>query len=143
MNWGYKIIIFYSVFVIGILFMVFKSSTQKMDLVTTDYYAKELKYQDKIDEVNRTNALSEEVKYTIENNAITITLPKDFDGKQVNGKVDLYCPSDAKKDVTQAFEGMNKEVKLLFVKNTKGMYELQVTWQANNLTYYYQKKIFI
>jgi nitrogen fixation protein FixH len=123
--------------------MVFKSSTQKMDLVTTDYYAKELKYQDKIDEVNRTNALSEEVKYTIGNNAITIILPKDFEGKQVNGKIDLYCPSDETKDISQAFNGTNKQLSIPFVKTTKGLYELQITWQVDKVNYYYQKKIFI
>jgi hypothetical protein len=61
MNWGYKILFVYAIFITGILFMVFKSATQKMDLVTPDYYAKELKYQEKIDESNRVNALSEEL----------------------------------------------------------------------------------
>ncbi|MBL0145087.1 MAG: FixH family protein [Chitinophagaceae bacterium] len=82
MNWGYKILIVYGAFVAGILFMVFKSSTSKMDLVTTDYYAKELKYQDKIDEKGRTNALSEEVKYELADNKIIVHLPKDFAGKK-------------------------------------------------------------
>ena len=53
MNWGYKILLVYLIFILGILFMVFKSSTQKTDLVTTDYYAKELKYQEKIDEMKQ------------------------------------------------------------------------------------------
>ena len=49
MNWGYKILFVYIAFIAGILLMVFKSSTQKRDLVTADYYAKELKYQERID----------------------------------------------------------------------------------------------
>ena len=43
MSWGTKILIVFILFVGGILFMVIKSSIQKTDLVTTDYYAKELK----------------------------------------------------------------------------------------------------
>ena len=58
MNWGYKILFVYIAFVAGILAMVFGSSSQKVDLVTPDYYAKELKYQDKIDELGRVAALS-------------------------------------------------------------------------------------
>ena len=143
MNWGYKIVIFYSVFVVGILFMVFKSSTQKMDLVTTDYYAKELKYQDKIDEINRTNKLSEEVKYEIKADKILVTLPKDFLDKQVKGSLDLYCPSDARKDITQKFEGQNVQLIIPLTATTKGMYELHLFWQVNGENYYYEKKIFI
>lgn len=143
MSWGYKISIFYGLFVAGILYMVIQSSSQKMDLVTTDYYAKELKYQETIDEINRTNALSEEVKYNVNSDEITITLPKDFLGKQVNGSVNLYCPSDAKKDINHAFDGNALQVKLPMTKYTKGLYELQVTWYADRLKYYYKTKIFI
>ena len=53
MNWGYKILLVFAVFVAGILFLVYKSSNQKMDLVTTDYYEKELKYQQKIDAMDK------------------------------------------------------------------------------------------
>ena len=50
MNWGYKILMVYVIFIAGILLLVFKSSSQNQDLVTEDYYEQELKYQQKIDE---------------------------------------------------------------------------------------------
>jgi len=90
MNWGYKIFIVYGVFVAGILFMVVKSSSQQMDLVTTDYYEKELKYQDKIDEAARTNALSENIRYEIKDQHIILFFPKDFSGKKITGKAGFY-----------------------------------------------------
>ena len=76
MNWGYKILIVYAVFVTGIVFMVYKSSNEKMDLVTADYYGKELKFQQQIDETKRTDALSEEVRYEVKNNRLLIYFPK-------------------------------------------------------------------
>ena len=72
MNWGYKILAVYLVFVAGIVVMVYKSSTQKIDLVTTDYYAKELKYQERIDAVKRTTALSGKVRYEVKENTILL-----------------------------------------------------------------------
>ena len=51
MNWGHKIIAVYVVFIAGMIFLVFKSSRQNIELVTEDYYAKELVYQQKIDEL--------------------------------------------------------------------------------------------
>src|SRR6188472_4026299 len=103
MNWGYKIFIVYGIFVAGILCMVFKSSSRKMDLVTTDYYAKELKYQEKIDETKRTNALSEDIRYEIKEDHIALYFPKDFVGKKISGKAELYCPADEDRDITQDF----------------------------------------
>ena len=64
MNWGYKILMVYILFVAGIMVMVFMSSTQNTDLVTTDYYEKELVYQQKIDQISRTSALSAKVAIT-------------------------------------------------------------------------------
>jgi hypothetical protein len=141
MNWGYKILFVYAIFITGILFMVFKSSTQKMDLVTTDYYAKELKYQEKIDESNRVNALSEELQYQIKDNAITINFPKDFSAKKITGTVNLYCPWDKAKDITQNFS--LQDTALIIKIANKGQHELHINWQADGVTYYFEKKIFI
>ncbi len=61
-NWGYKIVLVYSVFVAGILYLVVQSSRQQMDLVTDDYYAQEIRYQEKIDQSKRASALSEPIR---------------------------------------------------------------------------------
>lgn len=57
LNWGWRISILYSGFVVFMLFMVFKTTTVKDDLVTPDYYAKELEYQQHIDKQERANQL--------------------------------------------------------------------------------------
>ena len=43
MNWGYKIVLVYIVFITGIVTLVYKSSAQNQDLVVNDYYEQELK----------------------------------------------------------------------------------------------------
>ncbi|HWH64169.1 MAG TPA: FixH family protein, partial [Ginsengibacter sp.] len=103
MNWGYKILAVYIVFVLGIMFLAFKSSNQKVDLVTTDYYDKELVYQEKIDAITRVTGLSKKIEYKIKDDKLIITFPKDFAGKKIEGKAVLYCPSDEDKDITQNF----------------------------------------
>ena len=45
--------IVYSFFVVGMLFLVIKSTMQKFELVQPDYYADELKYQTVIDASQR------------------------------------------------------------------------------------------
>ena len=143
MNWGTKILIVYVVFISGILFMVFKSSTQKTDLVTTDYYAKELKYQDKINEMNRVQALSAPVEFVIKDNALIIQFPKDFAGKKLTGEAVLYCPSDENKDLKNNFSVQDEPVKIIIPATNKGLHELHLSWQDGGVTYYFEKKIFI
>lgn len=143
MNWGNKILIVYIVFVTGIVFMVFKSSSQKADLVTSDYYEKELKYQDKIDEMKRVQALSDSVQFEVKNNELIIAFPKDFTGKLLTGEAFLYCPSDADKDFKKNFSVQDDVLKIALPKATKGLHELHLSWKQGNLSYYFEKKIII
>lgn len=143
MNWGKKILIVYLTFVAGIVFMVIKSSLQNTDLVTTDYYDKELKYQEKIDEVKRSEALSAPVAYTIGNNGLTISFPKDFTGRQLVGEVLLYCPADEKKDLRKDFTVLDEPVQVAIPAGRKGLYELHISWKAGGVSYYVEQKICI
>jgi hypothetical protein len=143
MNWGYKILLVYGIFVAGILFMVVKSSSQKMDLVTTDYYAKELKYQEKIDELGRTNALSEPLRYDVKDNLVQIHFPKDFAGKKITGTAELYCPSNEDRDVKTAFAIQDTVLEMVIPAVTRGQYELHITWQVDGVSYYFEQKLFL
>jgi len=144
MNWGTKILIVYVAFISGILYMVFKSSAQKSDLVTADYYAKELKYQDKIDEMNRVVALRAPVEYEIRDRILYIRFPADFTGKKLVGEALLYCPSDENKDIRKHFSLQDETLQLNIPANGNGLYEIQLSWQdETGKTYYFEKKIFI
>jgi hypothetical protein len=143
MSWGYKILLVYAVFVTGIMYMVFRSSNQKMDLVTTDYYEKELRYQEKIDEAMRAGTLSEPVRYEVKNNLLVVYFPKDFAGKKISGTVDLYCPADKARDVQKNFLLLDTRFEMLLAKTSKGQFELHITWQVDGVSYYFEKKLFL
>jgi hypothetical protein len=143
MSWGYKILLVYGIFVTGILLMVFKSSSQKMDLVTTDYYEKELKYQEKIDESGRTNALSEPLRYEVKGNQMQIHFPKDFAGKKITGTAELYCPSNKDRDVTKEFNIQDAALEIAIPAVNRGQYELHISWQVEGVSYYFEQKIFL
>lgn len=143
MNWGYKILVVYVVFVTGIVFLVVKASSQKVDLVTTDYYDKELVYQEKIDAMNNVYQLSDTIIYQLSNNKLKVIFPKDFLGKKVEGLAVLYCPSDENKDITQKFSVDNSQVLVPVHAAGRQEYELQLSWHADGTSYYFQKKLFI
>ncbi len=72
MSWGKGIILVFVIFILGIGIMVYKSMTKNIDLVTSNYYEKELKYQEQIDKINNSNRLEEKLKHIeIENTRLT------------------------------------------------------------------------
>jgi len=143
MNWGYKILFVYLFFVAGILVLVYKSSSQKVDLVTENYYQQELKYEQKIDEAERAQSLSSPVKYDVDNNHITISFPDEMKGKKVNAKALLYYAADERKDSIYILETNSAKLLMTLPKNTKGMYEIKMDWLADSVKYYSEHKLLI
>lgn len=141
MNWGYKILIAYSIFVGGIVYLMIRSSGENTDLVTPDYYAQELKYQQKIDEAKRASDLPEKISYELQADKIIVRFPKFFNGTKLNGTILLYCPADKTRDIKQSFVSEDLTAALNFPLTVKGLYELQISWEANGQQYYYEKKI--
>ena len=143
MNWGYKLLAVYSVFVVGILFMVFKSSSENFDLVTEDYYAKELKFQQQIDAAGRTKALTAAVKSEVKNGQLIIHFPKDFEGKKISGQSQLYYAADKTKDVISNFTADSTTAAINIPAGNKGMHELHLNWDVDGVSYYFEEKIFL
>ena len=111
MNWGWKITLVYSLFVVGILTLVFKARSEKVDLVATDYYAQELAYSKRIEAQRNASAMSERPVFRQDANHLVVELPASCE-HLTNGNVHLYCPSNASldqhlpltNDTVQAFE---------------------------------------
>jgi nitrogen fixation protein FixH len=142
-NWGYKIMTVYIVFVAGIMYLVVQSSRQAQDLVTPDYYAQELRYQERIDQSSRAASLSEPVRYSLEPGSIRIRFPKEFEGKAITGQILLYYPADSKKDVNAKIQATGNEMTLAIPEKRSGMHVLQVSWESGGQSYYFEENLFI
>lgn len=143
MNWGHKIILVYVVFVAGMVFLAFKASQQNIELVTEDYYAKELVYQQKIDESKRAASLSAPVEIKFINHELTIHFPKDFATKKIVGKAVLYCPSDEKMDMNQPFTVTDSAVSIAVPGTYHGLHYVKIEWSVEEVDYYYEYKLII
>ena len=143
MNWGYKILIVYIAFVLGIIFMVFRSSSQNTELVTKDYYEKELLYQQRIDAMNRVEAMPEKLVCQLKDGKLQVQFPSVFVGKQLKGEAVLYCPSDKKGDLQKSFSIAGQNLELAMPVAGNRLYELQLSWEVDGQSYYFSKKIFV
>lgn len=73
------------------------STQNRNELVDTDYYAKELRYQEVITQKENLRALEEAVVLTQEAGALRFGLPELLQ-RADSGSVDFYRPNDQKRD---------------------------------------------
>lgn len=135
-SWGYRIAALYIGFVLLILFMVVMAMRQKIELVTPDYYAKELKFQQEIDAMNNAGLLSVNLQVELQSNAVLISFPEEFKGKSIQGNALMFRPSDSSLDISFPIE-LNKEGKMILQseKFKAGLYKLTVKWTADGKNY--------
>lgn len=143
MNWGTKIILIFAVFVSGILFMVLKAGRYNMDLVTTDYYEQELKYQHIIDAVERTNALTTKITCSVSGRQIDIQFPAEMKNEQLDADVWLYCVADKKRDLRKKFSTLEGKLAMPILPENNGLHEIKLSWASKGQTYYYTQKIIL
>lgn len=141
-HWGHGITIFFSCFVAFMIFLAVKSHQQNIDLVTEDYYAQEIKYGQRMDEIKNANALEEPVVIKQEGEALFIHFPEL--AEKIEGQVHLFRPSDKRFDqeAELALDAANQH-KISLEGLPRGYYRVKVSWKAGEETYYTEETIFI
>jgi len=124
--------------------MVVMSVHQKIDLVSDDYYNKELMFQDKINEIKNSNSLSGNIKHIITNTDIELQFQPEFKAKKISGEILFFRPSDSSKDVkTVVSLDENAEQKISLSTLSKGMYKMQISWKDESRAYFAEETIVI
>jgi hypothetical protein len=137
MNWGYKIAILYIGFVLLILTLVGMSSRQKVDLVSADYYEKELKFQDRLDDLNRSNELSEPLVWSVQAGSILLNFPNEFKGRKTSGSIYFFRPSDSGMDKTLVIPADTNLVRNISTNIlNSGLYKMEISWESEGQKYY-------
>jgi hypothetical protein len=142
-SWGTKIASLYIGFVLLIGTMVFMCMNQKIDLVSPDYYEKELAFQSKITEMNNANSLSEKIDHVIEADGVHLQFPSEFSNKAITGEVYFFRPSDASKDLKINIQLKDLKMIIPSEKTSKGMYKMQISWSVANTPYFVEETIVI
>lgn len=144
LNWGKGIVIAIILFVSFIMFFVIKMTTSveyDHDLVTEKYYEKELKYQEKIDASQNAKDLGEKIAFERTADGLIITFPKQLQGKNLEGKVFLYRPSDKQLD----FEvPLSKVQNYLLVPDNRlldGRWNISIELKHEKKDYFFKEEI--
>lgn len=143
-SWGIKIAATYIIFVIGVIIMVLIFMNQDVHLVTDNYYAKELEYQEQIDKVDRTSRLKEQLQIVNLQSDIKFIFPAEFSSSVISGRIDFYRPSDQSQDFTVEIRTDSLLTQIISTaKLMKGVWKVKVDWSANGDTYYNEKILMV
>lgn len=143
-NWGMGIILAIAVFMgISISAGIFMMK-QDVNLVSDDYYDKEIKYQQQIERIERTNKLEKENIISYKGSVVTIELPMKFSSKNVEGEILFYRPSDATSDLKIPLSIDSTGVQIIPVSALeKGLWTIKVDWLVLGKEYFNEKRIFL
>ena len=134
-SFGTGIALAYTSFVLFMLYMVYRSVTQKdIFLVTESYYEEELKYQDKIDQMTLANQLSSKATLVVEGNEMLLTFPKESVG--TSGEIAFYRPSNPAFDFKLPLAISDTALVMSAPKTMqKGLWEAHISWKKEGKTY--------
>lgn len=143
MNFGVKITILYLSFVGLILTLVFMCFRQNVELVSKDYYAQEIKFQDKINAINNEKDLAGSINHSVNGKEIALTIDSTLVSEDFEGTVTFFRPSDSSKDFQVKMNFTNNEQVINGNELIHGTYKLQLSWVSNKTKYFKEEVIFI
>lgn len=142
-NWGVGITVFIALFVGFMVMMVLKAGKQNHELITEDYYEKELEFKDILTKKeNALQAFKEQLKCVIEDGQVVFYFPEEVTS-EISGTIYFFKPSKQDDDATFQIEASNNQQKIALDRLASGMYKIKADWYSNGKGYYNESTIVI
>jgi hypothetical protein len=141
MNWGWRITIVYILFVIGIMTLVLKAKSERVELVAPDYYAQEVAYGARMTAKENLKSLSTPIVLSQTGAGLDIAFPAEM-RSGAEGMVKLYRPSNS--DLDKSFPMLLDTAahQVLPIEHySKGLYMVQITWKMGDKDFYFEEPI--
>jgi hypothetical protein len=141
MNWGYKILLVIIGFIVTMLSMVYFAYKQNNEMIDTNYYEKELKYQTLIDASNNLNKVTNDTLIKQDIQGISIKIPRVLTSDFNKGKIEFIKNDNEKKDIVFSFSpDTNGVFKMDLAKFSNGYYTARINWENAKINYYREQK---
>ena len=122
------------------------ASRQNIDLVRKAYYEEELRFQQQLDRLNRTQAVSRqlEISYDSSRQSIRILLPPIHASANPVGQIHFYRPSDASLDhrLRLAVNGQGRQ-DIDASHLQAGLWKVRITWTVNEREYFFDQQVIV
>lgn len=141
-NWGTGIAAFYGFFVLALVFQVIKSTQYDHSLVSDEYYADDLAYQEHYDKLVNSQQLDQDLRI-LQNDgktAVELTIPENID--RVRGVVHFFCPSDSRQDFRVPLQPNANGKQVVSTQGLKsGLWKVKVDWKGDGKAFYKEEAV--
>ncbi|TRZ46477.1 FixH family protein [Robertkochia solimangrovi] len=137
-NWGTGIVIAFVLFIGFIMYFVVLVNTDSSydhDLVTEEYYKKELDFQHMMEKEKRAQKEGMEVTWNKAEEGILLRFPDKVVPAGVTGKIYFYRPSNKKLDFEVPLAVQGSTVLVPGDKLVEGRWNITVDWQYEGAEY--------
>jgi len=142
LNWGIFAFGLFGSFALFMIGLAVFASMQTNELVTEDYYEKELEFKEVLKKHERTETLSEQITTVIKDKQYIISFPQEV-GNNITGNIVFFKPSSQKDDKDINFKSDNNSYTIDVKDFATGMYKVKINWTANNIEYYNEEEVVI
>jgi nitrogen fixation protein FixH len=144
-SWWPRVIIgffvFFALYIGNFVRMALKTD---VDLVSKDYYQKEIVYQQHLNTIAQTKEKGAQIQLALAEAAgqLAIVFPAFFEGQPVGGTVKFFRPSDAKLDFELPLKPNEAGQQFILVGALqKGLWKVQVSSKVNGKSYFTEQTI--
>lgn len=144
--WPLGIVVFLIVFAAFTLGLVVLSLRNNVELVSADYYDREIRYQEEIHRQHRTRALPEaaSASYNAAQHTLTVNLPSAHARRAVSGEIHLYRPAAAAADRRIALQLDPQGRQTLDTRGlSDGLWRVRVNWRVDGEDFAFDEKVVI
>ena len=144
-NWGTGIVLTFVLFAAGIFYLISICTQENNDLVSDDYYSREIAFQSQIDKEKNADQLVHPLHVSFDKSAdlISISFPNQ-EHSMIEGNIHFFKPDNAALDfdVNIATDSLLQQV-VSAEKMKRGLWRAQVDWKSNGKSYYEEKNVVI
>jgi hypothetical protein len=141
--WPLGIMLAFALFFAGTLSLVVMACSHKMDLVSSDYYEREIKYETHLDRLRRTGSQAS-IVYDRAARRIAIGLPRASSGLPLSGWVELYRPSAAELDRRYPLSLDAQGVHSVDARElSPGLWKVRVSWNATGQDFFAEQSVIV
>jgi len=142
MNWGNRLVLVFLVFGAGMGYLVYRSMNTDYELVESDYYKQELRYQNVINEHKSANSLSAAVNIEKKEEGLLFQFPEEMKNKPLTGELYFYCAYDSKKDKRLPLQSDSNGVQTIPAGTIlPGSYTVKIKWSNGEKSYYSEQNL--
>ncbi|NKB69343.1 MAG: hypothetical protein GKR89_19910 [Candidatus Latescibacteria bacterium] len=137
--WAWGLGAFYLAFAGSSLTFALYANTQRIDLVSTDYYQQATTYQAHLEKMQRSTALPADSSWSLSqsNGAWSLHFPVDQTASP-SGTIHLYRPNDSRRDHHLTI-ALGPDGSQPLARNLQpGLWQVKVDWSRGETTYFSQ-----